>query len=436
MLRSVLRRLTAWRRVLNRVDRGDLDWLADQVWGVPGGSRAWCLDAPPPADWEAVDAYLVLPSADRPLVVVPRLSRRAIVRALSARPRLQSKANLLVRMGAATALALAVPNRVPGDVLLVEGGAGTTDTADEPPRLLGHLSLVLGEDVRALIVPGRQDPNRKPTLELLTDDGRSVGFAKVGWNAQTRDLVRNEARQLRLLARVRDSSEGQRLPATPHVLAHLDLPSTSTVVTKPMPGRARARSNAAPPPNDAMAAVASALSSTGGRLEHQRMHELGIWVRHRSALARAGDDPELGPAAGVLLTALNEALDDADSDAAVPVGGWHGDWTPWNMASVGQTLWVWDWEHAGQDVPFGFDLCHYLFQVDVEVARSSPTQAVNGLRMQAPAALGELGVPASAATAVATGYLVEVWLRARRLRTEVSGWNPVIHPGIAHALDT
>ena len=49
-------------------------------------------------------------------------------------------------------------------------------------------------------------------------------------------------------------------------------------------------------------------------------------------------------------------------DMSLAMGSWHGDWTPWNMASTSAGLLLWDWERFTEGVPLGFDALHYRLQ--------------------------------------------------------------------------
>jgi hypothetical protein len=97
-------------------------------------------------------------------------------------------------------------------------------------------------------------------------------------------------------------------------------------------------------------------------------------------------------------------------------------------------MWVWDWEHAGTDVPVGFDTLNYLFQVAVSVDGASAEGAVSLLRRVAPRVLPDLGVSADAVDPVVTGFLIEMWLRGQRLGEVGGHWHPVIHPGLVRVL--
>ena len=74
--------------------------------------------------------------------------------------------------------------------------------------------------------------------------------------------------------------------------------------------------------------------------------------------------------------ALGSALDRSHAgatDTCLTFGAWHGDWSPWNMASTGRGLLVWDWERFAVRVPLGFDALHHWLQT--RLARSTATRS-------------------------------------------------------------
>ena len=63
-----------------------------------------------------------------------------------------------------------------------------------------HLSALLGQPVRLGIHLGPPRANQKPVLQVLTPEGRTLGFAKIGANVLTRQLVAAEAQALEAVA--------------------------------------------------------------------------------------------------------------------------------------------------------------------------------------------------------------------------------------------
>ena len=92
-------------------------------------------------------------------------------------------------------------------------------------------------------------------------------------------------------------------------------------------------------------------------------------------------------------------------------GSWHGDWTPWNMASSGRRVLVWDWERFESGVPIGYDAVHYQLQAAVERNSAGAQSAAEVALFTAPMTLGPLGVRPGSAVFVAALYLVEIATR-------------------------
>src|SRR5580692_6384763 len=112
--------------------------------------------------------------------------------------------------------------------------------------------------------------------------------------------------------------------------------------------------------------------------------------------------------------ALREALDTVRgkaADAVLSFGAWHGDWTPWNMASTRGGLLVWDWERFTEGAPLGFDALHYQLQSDVAQERRDPRAAAAGCIEDAPRSLAAFGLGASDARITGILYLADLATR-------------------------
>src|SRR5690606_35760237 len=75
--------------------------------------------------------------------------------------------------------------------------------------------------------------NRKATMQLLDDDGVSVGYAKFGWNSTADDYVTTEARALR------EVGGGTGLVRAPQLLASFTHAGRPVVVMAPLPADVR-----------------------------------------------------------------------------------------------------------------------------------------------------------------------------------------------------
>ncbi len=104
-------------------------------------------------------------------------------------------------------------------------------------------------------------------------------------------------------------------------------------------------------------------------------------------------------------------LRDVAADVDLPVGSWHGDWTPWNLApSADRGMLVWDWERFASGVPVGYDALHYSGQVG-QMRPAGPAGALTDTRRDLAALLTPFGVTTEARQPVFVLYLVELLVR-------------------------
>src|SRR5262249_30620377 len=173
----------------------------------------------------------------------------------------------------------------------------------------------------------RPRANRKPVLHAVSPDGAALGFAKVGINALTGDLVRAESAALALLA----AAPLARL-AVPRLIHHRRWRGHGVLVPEALAGSGRGR--AGPGLSAAMAELAGIRG-----ISRLRASQSGYWRGLRTRLeACAQRDP-----ARALLRALGR-LEPAAAATTIALGSWHGDWTPWNMTMSRGRAMVWDWE--------------------------------------------------------------------------------------------
>ncbi len=220
--------------------------------------------------------------------------------------------------------------------------------ADGKVSLLTYLSEILGEDVTiaARIRPHR--PNSKPVLLLVSPDGRALGYAKVGGNSLTNALVRNEAR---VLAGFTDE-ERQRLsfdvPRVVHSGPWHDF--ELIVVTAIQGGRGSPRD----PARRAMREIAARSPQ-----QYIPLQESSFWAQTQARLAAIPAEDAFATA----VMAAGRAMCNRLGDERLVFGGWHGDWTPWNMSCAGARLSVWDWERSSGSAPIGLDVAHHGIMV-------------------------------------------------------------------------
>ncbi len=219
---------------------------------------------------------------------------------------------------------------------------------DRQPNVLDRIGSIMGNPALKFAVSlGTPGPHRKPVVQILADNGRVIGYAKVGANAETNDLVRNEAATLLRLNDLKD------LPfAVPRLIAANESGDNFLCVQSAEEGLSRTV------PNSFGKEFFAALIGLS-RIDFKRT-SLGasrFWADLNRKIERVRHPYyrqifERG--SFWLLTHY----------AAQPLGfhASHGDFAPWNARLLGDRLYLFDWEYADRERPAGWDLFHFFIQ--------------------------------------------------------------------------
>lgn len=305
------------------------------------------------SDHDATDSgsatsFVLVPHARSPRLAAPRN------RAAAARSMLRFSSSVGGRERAGR-IALAAALRVGARRWM----ADQVDVPCTSGSLASALAEHLGEPVELSLGLGNARANRKPVLQVFSRaTGRTLAFAKVGSTAQAAEHVRTEHRNLERIA-------AAGLPggfALPRVIAFFEWRAAPVLVLSPLRTRAvQRRLRETEIPRRHMATFAGAFAE--GR---RPLPEIAAWERMLPRRAAVVDD--------VLRERLVRVTDrhaDLASSCPVGVGGWHGDWAPWNMAWDRGTLQLWDFERFDTGVPVGLDVVHYA--VNNAIRSAGPT---------------------------------------------------------------
>ena len=280
--------------------------------------------------------FAVLPNAGAPRLLVPIGNPTAAARAMLRFSAALATRDTVKRLGVSGLLRaradVAFPDRI--------------SVAERAGSLRDHLGDVLGERVDFSLGLGTARANRKPVLQVFDAKGRSLAFVKIGDTEVTEELVRAEAASLERLA-------AADLPAVLEVprLLHLGTWEGASVLV--------------------MTALDTSFLQRPRRQFDVPVTEMD---RFHASFAEEARPLPASPLWDQLLVAqqslgssevrerLGEALERlrvTAADRPLPLGGWHGDWTPWNMSRRRGRLQLWDWERFETGVPRGLDRCHY-----------------------------------------------------------------------------
>jgi hypothetical protein len=402
----------------------DLAWLVELLWGpaAEAGAVRVRTDGTVPDGYVAVERFAVVPGLSRARFLVPLASRRAAWASTSRYNALRPARVRAQRAVIGASMRVGAGQWALRDRLVVCASAGAARESLEELLVSQHLRRVLAAPDLVMGIGIREPhPNRKPTLQLLDAAGEMLGYVKVGWSKLTSELVRNEAAALRDRA-------ARPLPdlEVPRVLAAGRWRDLELVATSPLPtGVRRHGAPLRPPP----VAVTGRLAG----MDAQRRLPLTsspYWSRVRRRVEAAAGEPEIG----TTLERSARRIERRCGDMRLAFGGWHGDWVPWNLAWRAGRLFAWDWEHSGGDVPLGFDLLHWHFQVAfVQQRRTAAASAARCADLALPSLL-QLGIDPAAARALPWLYLLELYLRGHRMRAAGAGWNPRFHPDMLRVL--
>ena len=328
----------------------------------------------------AEQMFIAFPNGRSPNLLLP-CRPRAAAAALRAYGGHGSRASRLRSRLAAGLMASGLGGRIFRDRVSVVGpGEGISD----------EIERVLGFPVQVALRGGPPRANRKPVLAVMDDDSRPVAFVKVGVGPLTDRLVRTENDAL---LRMAEAGTGTvRVPRVLHFGRWRDL---FVLVEEALPVQA-SRSLDAPTLQRAMKEVAEAFGTTSmvwSASDHARSVRERLQVLPRRDLAG-----RLGSAADVL----------AAEEVPLPIGAWHGDWTPWNCASVDGCVLLWDWERFDVGVPLGFDLLHFDLQTSLRRAGTPSSEQPHALLATAATRLQVFGLTPEQARATALAYLLEL----------------------------
>jgi hypothetical protein len=268
--------------------------------------------------------------------------------------------------------------------------------------LLSELAEASGHELVCTLTLGTVRANRKPVLQLFTPRGRGIAFAKVGLTDRADRDVRTEHRNLAMLSSAGPSGVLQ----VPRVLDFREWHGHPVLVMTQLRTPALERGRA----------TSADLHATMDRFA--RHFDAGTVPLSEVPLLRhldAAVDALPGQDVRQQLRAALDRLAEQAGSTPVPVGAWHGDWTPWNMARARDGLQLWDWERFETGVPVGFDRCHFEVNTALVDRGLSTASVRSGIAAAGFSAAG----PGSRDHAVVGLYLVAILYRYLQDGTEL-----------------
>lgn len=287
-------------------------------------------------DTSSTERYLVLPSTNRPRLLVPDNDPGTASSAVVNSSVGSGGAAGMARVAGGAALRRGLSRLLPVRRLVVEHPPGSSGLL---PWLAEQASVPADSMAVRL---GSTRANQKPVLQLMARGGQVTGYAKVGTNALTRALVTAEQAAL-----VRVATSPTSVIEAPTVLAFGPWGDTVVLALSPL-----AIPAITSPADDLLLPAMAEIARMGPQASHPLAEgPYGRSLRTRLAAVSDPGGSELRDRVERLLGHLGER--------EVQLASWHGDFRPWNVAPLDGRLLVWDWERHDSMVPLGFDAVHY-----------------------------------------------------------------------------
>jgi thymidylate kinase len=229
--------------------------------------------------------------------------------------------------------------------------------------IFDHLRGLVDTPLRCAVSLGTPGPHCKPVIQLMHDDGRPFAFAKVGWNDETNELIRNEAETYRRLSRLKFVSFEH-----PEIV-HADRWGAHFVTIQSGPGSGITASS----PSSVEPYVRAVSELSEGRTVRMRLRE----SEFGRSLAKQMETGTGGNHGWMICESIRVALA-LIGDRQLPFHPAHGDLAPWNACMAANSLYLFDWEYSRWNSPAGWDLFHFYVQTRSRLARRSPIEIIEG----------------------------------------------------------
>jgi thymidylate kinase len=315
----------------------------------------------PESQWKSNGSFGWLPLKDGRGYLVPLRLRQSSLSAL----RLYNAQNLKARIvkklltmgfkgGCAHHVLQKVQTLIHHDVAEAERGKIS---------LLDYLKEVLRrEDLVFALSLGTPGPHRKPVIQVLTDEGEVLGYAKVGWNEATSALVEHEASVLQRMARTVLSSF-----TIPRVL-HSGWWNGRFLLIQSAP-----EDEIQPAPRDMTPKYLSVLKELASlHTRSVRLRESAFWINLIDRIEKAPRSYYRH-----VLRQGASGVENSLRDARLLFHFRHGDFVPWNAKVTNGRLFVFDWEYADLETPPGWDLFHFVVQTLWHLKKRAPDEIYN-----------------------------------------------------------
>jgi hypothetical protein len=281
--------------------------------------------------------FAMLPNERSPRWLLPLESRGCTRRALD-QVRVFAPGAKAAKVALRFAAAVGALPRVT-KTLSVSGNNGSS-LFEKIAQITGH------SDANFAVTFGTPSGYRKLTVSVMRPDGTVVAFVKVAMTEEATTRIRHEAEMLKALSRTALSN------FVPRVLFDGEWNGQTALCVSPGPAQAS--------PMQFGARHRGLLETLWRIRPAARVAQVLVTeVAEEINTLGAVFDPD---STSVVSAALGRARQEL-KDAKISCGLFHGDFTPWNLHTANDALFVFDWEAARWDRPNLWDIAHFDTQL-------------------------------------------------------------------------
>jgi len=333
-------------------DEHNISWLSSVFsnkdrWVRIVGSAGRSAELVSPRIWENIVEFGVISLKDGRGYLVPLTSHRGATSALSLYNAQSVKAQLAKKMlsiGLQLGFAQVFLPKIRFAICRKTPNAERKQTF-----LLEYIKEILGrQDITFGISLGTPGPYRKPVIQVITSDGKILGYVKVGWNEATNKLVRHEVQVLETLAQLSPLSF-----LIPRVLYNGYWEGRFLCIQSAPEGTQQESSTKLSAIHfDVLKELAAF------KVNQIPLQKSNFWITLRQRIEHVPN----AYYRGVLKQGIMALESRLERDAFLPFHFRHGDFAPWNTKWVDGRLFIFDWEYASDEAPPAWDLFHFLVQ--------------------------------------------------------------------------
>lgn len=217
------------------------------------------------------------------------------------------------------------------------------------------------DDFVLALSTGTPGPFRKITAIVIASDGRVLGFAKIGETPLAIERIKNEARVLKLLVNSYQLSGGREQVAGiryPECMYEGEVGKAYVMIQTPPPFVGKSGDSKF---NEDYAEVLNILIKN--TIAKKKFMESEFYKNLKQGI-------ETYPLSyRDILTKGLQYLEQSVGDKEITFALSHGDFAPWNMIWEGKEVFLFDWEFAEFEVPFGHDIVDFLFNTEFFIKR-------------------------------------------------------------------